>query len=431
MGIVNDNLIAIALVLATCVAAFGFLWNRKRYKNTAQLVAAGVTAGNLEPALREEERDIGLAFGLQAPSGESIIELIPWSADAPAPRGNQLDLSSDQAAKLAPVMQSLGSLAQSAEAHSGGYMQVVINGPLAESKAVADAFQPYVRDSKNQIQEVAILKDPKNLKKIANLTAAWQIASVVVAQQHLADISEKLSEIKDGVKRIEEFLDRQRLSRILACIQYLEPFSRGGIDINNASVIRSQLEGIERDLLEIQNHIKNDLEKLSDHEIKQKEFIGSGDYANDINEYQCAIANTYQQWILCMQARLAAWQILSAFPGELSIKQLRRESIEREVREMLAPDGLVNRININTNYMISKIRAIFNTESTLQKRQGAARIICEENTEFLKVSGRGIAEQADIINQRLLSYHNPVRLAFRLDESGIADVIQVDQVQSF
>ena len=49
---------------------------------------------------------------------------------------------------------------------------------------------------------------------MVNAAAVWQVASVDVAQKHLADISAKLDEIHKGVEALEEINVRSPTSSI-------------------------------------------------------------------------------------------------------------------------------------------------------------------------------------------------------------------------
>jgi hypothetical protein len=66
-------------------------------------------------------------------------------------------------------------------------MEVVINGDLVRA-ADGHGFRAIAMGAKG-VREHARLFEVKNLQNVVNAAAVWQIASVLVAQKHLADIS--------------------------------------------------------------------------------------------------------------------------------------------------------------------------------------------------------------------------------------------------
>lgn len=409
-------------VFASILAVIFFLVRRKA--NSTANSSLDLTKNSLEASNEEICGDVVL--GLETPTGDSILEVSWLSEQAPVPAENMKTISSGVFSRMAPVLQALPSLSQSALANTGNYMRVVINGPLAESKSVVDAFQPYVRDGNGKIQEVAVLKDPKELKKLANLTAVWQAASIVVAQQHLADIADKLQDLSKEVERISKFLDQQRLSRIIAAVDYLNQFN-GGIEVQSATPLRNQLEHIERDLLEIQSHIKSELLSLCDESITKSDFFGSGNYSDAILKQIGRVSQLFDQFVFCIKARLVAWQILSAFPGELSIKLVRREGIEKDVRSIFDHDGLVKKLDGHFAVVIDGIHSRINTAETLRKRKSDARNKFNRCTNDLRISSQNIFGQIDYTNSRLLSYHKPVTMEFVFENGQISKAFEINQ----
>lgn len=96
--------------------------------------------------------------------------------------------------RLTALIQAVPSLLVASEAHGKRLMEVVINGDLVRA-ADGNGSRPYAITN-GRISELARLFEVEKLSDMINAAAVWQIASVVVAQKHLADISQKLDELK-------------------------------------------------------------------------------------------------------------------------------------------------------------------------------------------------------------------------------------------
>ena len=100
-------------------------------------------------------------------------------------------------------------------------MEVVIDGELVRSSS-GEGFRAFALSANGRIAEHATLMDASNLANTVNAAAVWQIASVVVAQKHLADISQKLGEVIRSVDEIQKYMHAERRARIVATHMYLQ-----------------------------------------------------------------------------------------------------------------------------------------------------------------------------------------------------------------
>jgi hypothetical protein len=108
------------------------------------------------------------------------------------------------------------------EGHRGKLlMEVVIDGELVRAKDGV-GLRAWTVGADNKISEHAKLFDTNNLQNMVNAAAVWQVASVVVAQKHLADISAKLDDIRKGVQDVAHFLDEGRRAKVTGTYEYLE-----------------------------------------------------------------------------------------------------------------------------------------------------------------------------------------------------------------
>lgn len=182
--------------------------------------------------------------------------------------------------KLNALFQAAPALLVAGEAHGKRLMEVVINGDLVRA-ADGNGLRAYAR-SDGRITEQARLYEAEKLSDMINAAAVWQIASVVVAQKHLADISQKLDDLKNGVDHISEFLDNQRRARIESTYEYLRQayVALEGGDLPQS--VRNQLEDCERDLLEIQRHLSMEYQQKIDKKVEHSEQFGTEDLTKDI-----------------------------------------------------------------------------------------------------------------------------------------------------
>lgn len=99
-------------------------------------------------------------------------------------------------------------------------MEVIINGSLANVKD-SPGFRGFSLGEKG-IKEHAVLLNPDKLIHLVNTDVLLNIASVVLAKKHLADISQNLTEIIEAVREVSAFQNNAQKSEIVGTIQYLQ-----------------------------------------------------------------------------------------------------------------------------------------------------------------------------------------------------------------
>ncbi|QGY32560.1 hypothetical protein [Pantoea cypripedii] len=119
------------------------------------------------------------------------------------------------------------------------------------------------------------------LKQLA--TGSFQIASLIVAQAHLADINKNLTEIKTEIESLHEKIDIQNLSKINGRINYLKEIikkmHRGEFDYDISLQIRNKIEDTVADAYEWQEMLFSDLKTLISTvgNLKGSDTFGTGD----------------------------------------------------------------------------------------------------------------------------------------------------------
>lgn len=117
-------------------------------------------------------------------------------------------------------MQTLPSLATSAHVANHQYMEVIINGSLANVKD-SPGFRGFSPGEKG-IKEHAVLLNPDKLIHLVNTCVLLNIISAVLAQKYLADMSQNLTGIVEAAHEISAFQSNARKSEIVGTIRYLQ-----------------------------------------------------------------------------------------------------------------------------------------------------------------------------------------------------------------
>jgi hypothetical protein len=425
-----NTVLLVAIVVVGLYIAFKLTTRRK---STTGLPTQSDSIPNEKSGLTVLAVDQAEEFteiALQDSAGNNVITMsrVPALFEvASDQKFRPLDIKSTGVNRLAPILGALPGLALSAAAHGKDIMQVIVNGPLHPGK-IADTLSPVVRNAKGNITEWAVLKDPKTLQNAAKLAAVFQIASVIVAQQHLADISQKLKAIEQGVNGIKDFLETQRKADITGSLTYLRQVYSAISAGELSPIFRGQLETIELDLLRVQEHLFEEIMSLREKtcEIQNPDSFGTGGFVDAIRANQNQIDKSLNAWLLCIQTRSANWQVLSSYPGEINIKLVRKESIAHAIEKALAEGGICTQLSKDMNAKIAEIKAFWNTSKTLDSHKS------ELKGKFKAISSdfttRGCQIQTDLTatTQSLLSCeNNPLTLNLIFEDGKIVEAFEM------
>ena len=328
--------------------------------------------------------------------------------------------SSTSISRLNVLYQALPSLLVAGEASGKRLMEVVINGDLVRA-ADGNGLRAFTMTAADGIKENARLFEVSNLKNMINAAAIWQIASVVVAQKHLADITKKLDEIKGGVLRISRFLDNQRKSRIRSTYEYLGQIHQAiqGGDLPSTS--RSQLEHCERDLLEIQHHLQMEYRQMVDDTIEHKETFGTETLMTDIAKKVNDLDLLIEDIALCIKTRIAAWHVLSLFPGEPKLKLARRVSIQESIESFQSLGPYCEK---KLKHEISGVDAFWNFEDTLNERRISLTKKCDSTVQTLSQKTQQVLEVMERSDQLMLEHDLPTCILLQFDNGALVGTRQ-------
>ncbi|TGE38613.1 hypothetical protein E4K67_11905 [Desulfosporosinus fructosivorans] len=188
------------------------------------------------------------------------------------------------------------------DAVEGTYRVILDTGTiLAKSKQTVGAFRGA---ELNQVtNKVAGQAEFIESSAILSVSAAPQVAlnifnaaSFVTGQYFMAQVNEKLSDIKDGLDRIEQFLDADKQSKLKADFQTLEKVNRRISFIKDDEVQKNatitQLKSIQTETQGFINFYQEQSESVrqaADKKDKDKK-IGKNinDVGNYMTQYRCA-----------------------------------------------------------------------------------------------------------------------------------------------
>lgn len=288
--------------------------------------------------------------------------------------GRELDVKSGAIGRLSALLQAAPSLLVAAEAYGKRLMEVSINGDLVRA-ADGNGFRA-MAIGKGGIKENARLFEVDKLQGVINAAAVWQIASVIVAQKHLADINEKLEEIKNAIKGVSQWLDNRRKARLNSIYDYLQQGARAIQAGELSASLRQEFESCERDLAEIFDHLAAEFEQEAQKKVEHNEMLGTEDLARDLGLKLERLSKLAGDMHMALKVRAGCLHLVRLYPGETKLVEARRESIGRALRrlqELVASMGPQVEAQISAmNSYANKLTSWFGS-TTLEDRKSNLR----------------------------------------------------------
>ena len=329
------------------------------------------------------------------------------------------DAGAHGVSNLSPMLQALPAMVISGEVSSARYMKVVVNGPLALAKD-GDGALGFVRGAKGRIAEQARLFEG-DLSTIVNSAAIFNVASMALAQKHLADISARLDEIKGGVDKIKQFQHSQREAEIAGAVGYLRQIAEPVMAGESRAAFEHQLEGLENTLLGIQNHLCADIQELVAKvpALKDEGKFGMSVFRSKLTEVQIEFHELAHQWKLCVAARMMACRILCNFSGTRSTVEARERTVRDDVIWMLGDDGQLANFEANIECRMQDFEAWGDSRIELQARRETVRIVKQATLPSLRSEAALMSTQ---FNQMLLEARQPIELVLSLQDGRVTEV---------
>lgn len=426
---------AIILLTATVASALTALWLRKRAKAVVAPDQPQHSPEREQPSehtrqtfLRPDFRPVGLMFGTSRESSP-VMEISALHARAIPNNKRRLDPSSTQLSAFSPFLRSIPSALTAAEFGRDNYMQVRVHGHLALASE-PKTLLPFVLGARGEVEELAQLKNSDQLRRMISSGIGWQFAFITVAQKHLAELHKKLDYIKSGVEEIKGFLTNERRSRIAGTLDYLRQVVKTLGRKESPATLRNQLEHIERELLQIQDHIMHDLgvsaEKIG--AILRGRFERRKTRVKSIEERADKMKELEKEWLLCMVARTINWQVLSIFPGDKQFKITRKESIYKSIDEFT---NLLQRVYSGLYEKTAAVKSVLDSFSTTQQDKSLLvqfdlrRRLIDDNRQ-ISSDAAAIRDEVGAFAKRLWSAQKPIVLLLKLDQSRIVEAYEIE-----
>lgn len=353
---------------------------------------------------------------------EALVTITPsgqFSAFEQSDQGNA-SKAMTIATRLGSMLQALPSVLAAKEVNGRQLMEVVVNGDLVRASD-GSGFRAFTMDVKG-VREHARLFGTEKLQDMVNAGAVWQIASVVVAQKHLADISAKLEKIAEGVDHLSRFLDQQRKSQIQGTYRYLEQ-ARTALEAGEIPAsVRNELESCERNLLAMNNHMHAQLLQGFEKVVPHAETVGTEQLALNISRKIREQENLLQDLALGIRTRICAWHVLSLFPGEPKLKEARHADLQQSVKEF---GELSTCFRAAISREIQGVSSMFNSQSTLRRRRDALSVQLSDMILKFTETQAAAKKSIDDTSELLVKHDEPVRLLFQYHDGRLEGVRHV------
>lgn len=348
-------------VTLPCVVQIAWI----RLKNSRQFRLATQSSPATMPALTYDQR---WGFGHDVHQPALTVATIPPSESINTDAMQEQGLAG--ISSLSPLLQTLPSLATSAHVASHQYMEVIINGPLASVKD-GPGFRGFSLGEKG-IKEHAVLMNPDKLNQLVNAGMLLNVASAVLAQKHLADISKKLTEIVEAVLEVSAFQNNARKSEIIGAIQYLQQITPVVIEEQCLPAIRQKLEDIEVQFSALQAHLMTDITAAGDKvtALKDRGLFGSTEITNKIKTQQKILDERIHEWDLAMKVRAQALHLLTHAEGNTKLVRHRQQTIVHNYQEF---ESVVDKVERQLHQRIQGISALTEQSNTTNANKVSLR----------------------------------------------------------
>lgn len=380
---------------------------------------AGAAVVAQAPAIEEEPLPVAIHFGSDVANPAVKVRPLALAEFKALDGTSVVEPALGVASRLSALMQAVPSLLV-AEAHRGRQlMEVVIDGTLIRA-ADGNGFRAMAMGA-DGIKEHARLFATNGLTNLVNAAAVWQLASVVVAQKHMADISQKLGEIKDAVNEISEFLDSERRAVIEGTYQYLQQAYEVLAQGELSQEIRGELESCERDLLKAQKHLVSELHQRAKIAPRDDDTFGTESlHKNAVAKYR-GLSRSVEDLKLCLMTRALCWYVLTLYPGAQALKAVRRDDIKQGLDEF---NEIQAAIEAQTASDLGLFKSMWNRDNTLEERKREVLAASQQAHALLDAAQSDTAAQLNRSQALLLERDVPTQLVVELVDGVVRQVRQ-------
>ncbi len=267
---------------------------------------------------------------------------------------------------IEPLLQVAPSAGTAVMANSSKLMEVVINGQMLAASD-GNGFRAIAKAAKGF--EHARLHKPSNLQNVANAAAMWQIASVIVAQKHLADISATLKRVESKVDGVQKFLEEARSAIVKSVMNYL---SVAKLAVENGEFLertRGELERFDLQLDQVGMTLIDQIKRESLTELERDTVGCEGEYQSALAKH-IRLSRLVEELALCNEVRLANWYLCSVYPDNSKMLAPRLDQIRKSLNESKAlHENLLESVVKDCGL----IEADFTSSETINERRSEVR----------------------------------------------------------
>lgn len=300
------------------------------------------------------------------PSADKPLLTVSKTAELSLPQdARPLDAQSS-INRLSALIQAMPSALLAQEVGSHRYLKCLVSGELSPTKD-GTALRGFVKRPDGAFTEHARFLEDDRLGNLVNGAALFQIASVIVAQKHLADISRKLNDVLDGINRIERFQQNERKSVIDAAINYLREVASLVLEGDLNPNVHSELERFEVSLSTVQTHLRKDIDDLIVEVIslKNPDTFGTTGLTNALLLRQERFEDLVTQWKYCLAARFMACRLLACFPESMNVAVRRRDSLMGVSKSIDGMQGFIARFSEQIDKRQASFKALTDSAATV------------------------------------------------------------------
>jgi len=213
------------------------------------------------------------------------------------------------------------------------------------------------------------LNEAEKLKTLVNTGLLLNLASNLVAQQHLAEINRKLEEIHSSVQEVIEFQKNERTSKLQAFYEKLQQV--GQLISKEGEISDLTLQTISNSKQEVRGlvlHLKSDFAKkrIEIEQFDSSSPFGSNDLRQKLESMIAALGMLHKQYMLGMQCLVMANLILY-FKGGCNEEFASEGAVL--AAEIKSPNGIEanwGKVQQCISFHLSKMKPLFEFKGSTQ-----------------------------------------------------------------
>jgi hypothetical protein len=232
---------------------------------------------------------------------------------------------------LSGLCQSLPEFVLAGYVGSTKLMEVHIHGDLVRA-ADGVGFRAFAMGEKG-ISEHARLFEPTGLTNLLDVALGWRLASIVVGQKYLSDISATLTTLKGAVAAIAQFQTDEQASKIESAYAYLRDAERSLVNGARDLEVKQILVGIEYEMDTIQRVLSKQFHARLEARVPHGNLMGYADIEAGFPEKLESLRAHLSKHRLAGLTRAGAIQMLAAFPGGKAMWQARAGAVRESAAQ--------------------------------------------------------------------------------------------------